>query len=88
MWREFGGNDPSASLRQKDQFIFLEDLKDLCEKVKPIFGIAEISDETIAKMDVPVMEFSYGEKERDFIIHFFNSAEKKSTKRRFLEKTL
>ena len=27
IWREFGGEDPSASLRQKDQFIFLDNFQ-------------------------------------------------------------
>ena len=37
IWRELGGEDPSASLRQKDQFIFLMDLKELCNRAKHIF---------------------------------------------------
>jgi len=62
IWRELGGEDPSASLRQKDQFIFLMDLKELCNRAKHIFSIDEFTDETVAKMEIPVMEFSYGEK--------------------------
>jgi len=64
IWREFGGEDPSASLRQKDQFIFLDNLPQLCEKVKHIFrlNIDEFTEKEIANMDIPIMEFSYGEK--------------------------
>ena len=31
--------DDSASLRQKDQFIYLDDLKELCEKTRHIFKV-------------------------------------------------
>merc|ERR1739838_809740 len=43
------------------------DLKELCNRVKHIFSskqksIDDFTDETVAKMEIPVMEFSYGEK--------------------------
>ena len=45
----------NASLRQKDQFIYLCDLVNLCERTNHIFRIKKLDREKILKMDIPVM---------------------------------
>ena len=47
--------DINASLRQKDQFIYLCDLVNLCERTNHIFRIKKLDREKILKMDIPVM---------------------------------
>ena len=52
----------AASLRQRDQFIFLKDLPALvCEVGKSCFGIKESTSERfVSRLDLPVMGFYYG----------------------------
>lgn len=62
IWRKYGGRDDAASLRQRDQFIFLKDLPALvCEVGKSCFGIKESASERfVSRLDLPVMGFYYG----------------------------
>lgn len=62
IWRDIAEADHSASLRQKDQFIFLDDLKDLCERTRHIFKIPNLDSDKIARLDIPVMSFHFGDK--------------------------
>ena len=40
----------------------MDDLKDLCDKAQHIFKIPKLDDEKIAKLDIPVMVFHFGDK--------------------------
>lgn len=48
--------DVNASLRQKDQFIYLCDLMDLCQRTNHIFRVKKLDREKVLKMDIPVMD--------------------------------
>jgi len=63
IWREIGAYDEHASLRQQDQFIFLDDLPDFLNAVAGMFALGDtVTKDMIARMAIPVMEFTYGDK--------------------------
>ena len=63
IWREIGAYDEHASLRQQDQFIFLDDLPDFLNAVADMFALGDtVTKDMIARMAIPVMEFTYGDK--------------------------
>ena len=72
IWREIGAYDEHASLRQQDQFIFLDDLPDFLNAVAGMFALGDtVTKDMIARMAIPVMEFTYGDKvHRSRVEHF------------------
>ena len=64
IWRSIGAADTHASLRQQDQFIFLDDLPDFLAAAADMFPLGgdAVAKDMIAKMAIPIMEFTYGDK--------------------------
>ena len=63
IWRSIGAADTHASLRQQDQFIFLDDLPDFLAACADMFPLGDaVTKDMIAKMAIPIMEFTYGDK--------------------------
>ena len=64
IWRQFSQNDhrhARSSLRQKDQFLDLENLKIFFEKVRTHFKLESMAERDLyGKLGVPVMEFNSG----------------------------
>ena len=56
---------PYLELFAKDQFIWLDDLPDFLQQVSKMFCLqGQEIDDLVTKMAIPIMEFTYGDKER------------------------
>ena len=51
--------DENASLRQRDQFIYLSDLMRLCCQTNHIFQVKNLDKNKILRMDIPIMGFHF-----------------------------
>ena len=59
----------------KDQFIWLDDLPIFLEQVSKMFCLqGQEIDDLVTKMAIPIMEFTYGDKERGFLSRQLTSA--------------